>query len=283
MDRKFTFAVTAFEEMSPRRNGGRMIQDCIRLALSHPTIDEIVIVNDGSDDGEKTFSTVRSFAEGLSASGADKIRTFHYPENLGAFGNKLRAVHHASNEWVINCDSDNVMGEEYDDAGYAYFQIVDALPLETQTWFCPSFARTQFDYRHMMGVYDLWALNAIVDAPRIECMLNTGNQIVHRESFLGVFDKYRETRFDLMVRDRLGWTEEQRQAIKHREVWNACDSLFYNIEWLKAGGRLHVATGLEYGHRVKVQGNYDRAPTEKTQLARLLFEELRQLIREAQQ
>ena len=260
-----SFAVTAFQEMSPGRQNGRKLADCLDDACHHGAIDEVVVVDDGSGD----FEELRSWLAKHSLEWDFPIRLFHSDENQGVFGNKLEAIACSTSDWVITCDSDNVMDTGYINQVIAMFEQPD-------TWYLPSFARPQFDYRSLVGEYDLTSIGEMLRKPMAECAMNTGNQIVHRKSFVKVFEKYRGRRFDLMMPNRLDVPETERADHYWRLVWGACDSFIYNMEWLLAGNRIQIVPGLEYDHHYSSgpDSNYVRAPKEKETLNRLLVAEL---------
>jgi glycosyltransferase involved in cell wall biosynthesis len=258
---KFSFAITAFNEFSSGRNAGEYIKRCLKIPSIHPLVDEIVVVDDASECGPKLKQLLLSFP---------KVRFFSNNENLGVFGNKLEAIAQCKNKWVINCDSDNSMSIDYIDRAYNSLGKSD-------TWLCPSFARPKFDYRHLVGLYSIETIKGLLQRPRGDCLLNTGNQVVHRENFMLVFGKYRGKRFDLMQPNYLSLSEEDRNKEHWRQVFNAYDSFIFNLEWLKAGNKIHVVDGLEYSHQYSrgEASNYARAPAEKANLAKRLEEELK--------
>jgi glycosyltransferase involved in cell wall biosynthesis len=207
---------------------------------------------------------------GLQLDRLPKIRLYRNETNRGVFGNKLEAIARARGEWVITCDSDNFMSREYIDR-------VVGIHKDPKIWYCPCFAKPHFDYRGIVGTYDWGSIKRIRTHPASRCFINTGNQVVSRESFMRVFGKYRAKRFDLMMPNYLNTPEAQRVTHKWRMVWDACDSLIFNMEWLKAGNYLSIVPGLEYEHYVGIdmnEGNYNRSPGEKTALAKVLHQQL---------
>ncbi len=263
-----SFAVTAFNEMAEENSRGRNILRCITPAHHHDAIDEIVIVDDCSDD----FLALRDML-----CNEPKGTLWRNSSNRGVFGNKLEAVARCNGDWVINCDSDNYMSLEY-------LALVLTMPKDPDTWYCPSFAKPQFDYRQLVGAYGLGDMTQMFTHPMAGCCMNTGNSIVHRESFMEVFGKFRGKRFDLMLPNYLNRTMEQRTSHYDRLIWDANDSFIFNMEWLTAGKRLQVVPGLEYDHHYSSgpDSNYARAPEEKSRLNELLVAELLKRSREAQ-
>jgi len=258
-----SFAVTAFQEMSAGRLHGQRITDSIRAAMDHPAVDEVVIVDDASDDYNQLCDQVFHYPP----TGLFRLAT--NPSNLGVFGNKIEAIAQCTGDWVITSDSDNVMDKTFID------KIV-SLNKRPDTWYCPSFARTHFDYRTLVGGFDLAGIGRILHEPMFQCACNTGNQTVHRESFMHIFGKYRGQRADLMYPNWLNLTPEQRPMKYWRLVFDALDSFILNFTWLLTNNRIHIAEGLEYDHYWSggPESNYARSPKEKDDLGAILFKEL---------
>jgi len=253
----FTFAVTAYQEMSATRLQGQRLLQCIQAAQEHEAITEIVIVDDGSDDYPELVSLLQE---------ERKVRLYRNAENLGVFTNKVEAILRATNPWVITCDSDNVMDAQYLDRAVA-------VATEPNVWYCPSFAKPHFDYRELLGVYDLDSITEFLTRQISHCAVNTGNQIVHRESFAKVFGKFRGVkRFDLLLENYLGVAD--REDEKWHQVYGANDSFILVKLWLEAGHCISITSGLEYDHLVhrnnREASNYDRAPIEKCYLSTAL-------------
>jgi len=262
-----SFAVTAYEETSHRRQGECRITKCLRSALEHESVTEVVVVNDASDDYYLLYDKI---------SGLPKVKIYQNEENLGVFGNKLESVARCTGNWVICCDSDNVMDDEYITKVVEQIELGQKLA-KIDYWHCPSFAKPKFDYRPFIGEYHLGNIVELVQSGGLSgCLMNTGNQTVNREAFLAVFEKYRGCRADLMMPNWLGITQEERRKRHYRIVFDACDSLIFNMEWLKAGGVLNVVEGLEYEHywTGSEESHYNRAPKEKHQLNEILLKEL---------
>lgn len=261
----FSLAVTAYNEITEPQLYGQRLLDCIRPAQQHYAIKEIVVV----DDGSTKFDVLQLLLES-----EPKVKLFRNESRQGVFTNKVEIIARATTEWVITCDSDNCMSIDYID------QIISKRRSE-QDWYCPSFARPSFDYRGLTGTYTLQSVGAILDKPQAYCAMNTGNQTVHRESFMRVFGKYRGVkRFDLLLPNYMELAEEVRREDRWWFAYGACDSILFNVEWLQNGNRIEFVPGLEYQHYVhsNPQGsNFDRAPREKG----LVNEKLIQLLREA--
>ena len=265
-----SFAVTAFNEMAEENKRGENILRCISSAQTHPDVAEIVIVDDHSSD----FDQLQDWLQD-----EPRVRLCRNSENRGVFGNKLEAIARCKGDWVINSDSDNYMSPEY-------LNLVLTMPKDPDTWYCPSFAKPQFDYRQLVGNYGLGDIirTQMFTHPMAGCAFNTGNSVVHRESFMEVFGRFRRERFDLMLPNYLNRTDEQRESHYDRLIWDANDSFIFNMEWLTAGNKIQITEGMEYDHHYSSgpDSNYARAPAEKSVLNKALVTELLKRSREAQ-
>ena len=259
-----SFAVTAYEETVKFGPSGILkILECITPAIFHPGIDEVVVVDDHSTDAVELFEVL---------TGMNKVKVHGNSENLGVFGNKVESIASCTSDWVICCDSDNRMDHKFIDKAISNMW-------SEKYWHCPSFAKPKFDYRPFIGQYNSANIAELVQAPGLSgCLLNTGNQTVNRKAFMEVFGKYRGCRADLMMPNWLGLPEEERRKIHNRIVFDACDSLILNMEWIKSGGVMNVAEGMEYEHYWTGgdESHYNRAPKEKHQLNEILLKELSQ-------
>jgi len=260
----YTLAVTAFDEMTSRRDYGKKLLRCIRPAQSHEAISQIVVVDDGSEN----FAGLQRLLDK-----EPKVSLYRNISNRGVFGNKIEAIARACEDWVINCDSDNVMDQHYLDR-------ITTLSKEQNTWYSSSFARPQFDYRDLAGSYNVISLKKIVNHRIFACFFNTGNQTVHRDSFLDVFEKYRDRRADLMMPNYLNLPEKNREEHYWRLVFDACDSFIFNMNWILFGGNIAVVNDLEYDHYFTTgeEGNYGRSPQEKSDLENILLRRLKEKV-----
>ena len=254
---QISLAVTAYEEST--RGAFEWIRECIAPAVADPMVREIVVVNDGTPD----FG-------GLKDALADtpKLRLSQNEKRLHVFGNKLESVYRSTSEWVLLCDSDNYMPQEY------YRTLEDLRPWNPDTWYSASQARPAFDYRELCGTWNLSNVGQMGTFPRFGCFVNTGNQFVHRKRFLDVFGHLRGKRFDLEQPNYFG--VEDREDEKWFLVYGAQDSFFLMKEWMIRGGSVHCVPGLEYDHRVETGdlSNYNRAAQEKAALGPVYYLEL---------
>lgn len=256
---KISLAVTAFRE--EEKGYCEWLQRAISVAIDHPIVDDIAIVNDGSDDiefVEKIFQDV------------PKVHIYQNENNLGVFGNKVESVRQARNPWVVMCDSDNFMGLDY-------FDYLSSFSWNSFVLYCPSFGRPQLDYRHFHGQYNMEDFLGLIGKKQFGCLLNTGNQFVHRQSFLDVFGSYRQDRFDLEQPDY--FNADNRRDEKWRVIYDAADSAWINSTWLKSGWSLAVVKDLHYVHNC-LPGSFGAAPKEKLALPPIYLCEMRDILRQ---
>lgn len=243
-----SLAVTAYNEKE--RGLCEWVQRCVSVALDHPIVDDVAIVNDASDDIDflrKTFE------------GVPKVHIHQNKKNLGVFGNKVESVRKSRSPWVVMCDSDNFMGPDYFDC------LTSLVPWDTSFFYCPSFGRPQLDYRHMCGCYNMKEFLKLVGRKLFGCLFNTGNQFVHRQRFLDVFGKYRQDRFDLDQPNYFNVQQQDRAGKEWRVIYDAADSAWINSTWLRNGGSLRIVDGLHYVHNC-MPGSFERAPYQKRAL-----------------
>lgn len=183
---------------------------CFEQVLKDDRIQEIIISDDNSNDG--SFESLEHYY-------ADVPNVFVYQnkDRLKVHGNKMRAINHALGDWCILFDSDNIITKDYLDKIYEQEWSSDTI-------LQPSFAKPHFDYRGLVGVYDADNTKNNIQRPLFECMLNTQNFFVNRESYLKVW-------------------EDQADI-------NGADSIYFNYLWLQSGRKIKVVEGLEYEHVV---------------------------------
>lgn len=146
-----------------------------------------------------------------------KVKLLRNRVNLGCYKNKRYVISQASNEYVIIFDSDNTMTKEYID------KIFDQ-EWEPETILAPDYV-TSFDYRNFSDqVITKNNVRKFVGQTRFDCLINTMNYFVHRDNYLKVWDG-------------------------SLEPWTA-DTIYQNMNWLKAGFKIKVVKGLEYFHRI---------------------------------
>lgn len=178
-------------------------------------ISEIVIVDDASKPS--IMSQIEQLV--FNVHGLQKVKLFRNLNNLGCYRNKREAISKASNEFVIIFDSDNILTTEYLDR-------IFERPWSKDTIFAPDFAKPHFDYTAFSGqTISKQNLKEMMLLKNFSAMINTMNYFVNRDEYLRVWE------------DR-------------SEPWTA-DSALQNYNWLRAGNKIHVLTGLQYEHRIE--------------------------------
>ncbi len=187
--------------------------------LEHPSIDEVVIVDDNSS--QEHFDKLVSL---LSSIKNPKIKLFRNVKNLDCYQNKKRSVELAKNEWCIIFDSDNVMWKDYIDALNNLAEwVLDCI-------YAPFFATPFFDYSSLVGNISIDNVSEITKNPKFSAMINTCNYFVNREQYL----KIHKSDIDP----------------------HAADTAYFNLCWIKAGNTIKVVSGLKYQHDVHDGSHY---------------------------
>lgn len=181
-------------------------------------ISEIIISDDNSEPD--LFEAVARRCEQFP-----KVKLSRNPVNLGCFGNKHKAVSLASNDYCIIFDSDNVLSP-------AYIDLLFQKEWQPKVIIAPDFAEPHFDYRAFAGVtFNKTNIGLRAYEKGMDCLLNTMNYFVHRDSYLSVY--------------------QPKPDIK------GADSIYMNYLWLMAGNEIYVMPNLRYFHRI------DHIPSEK--------------------
>lgn len=198
--------------------------------LNDPRIDDIVIMDDCSQDGSAE-KLVQYFTEHDKR---DIINIGRQEENVGMSQNKAAAIAAAKNEWCIIFDSDNIIGPDYLDAFEGFITDNRGVPnlaaVEKNYIFCPDFAMPNFDYTALAqgapthGIYNKRdAARCIIDS-RFNCLMNTCNYIVNRDYYINTY--------------------------QHNPEHKASDTVWHNYNHLKSGGVISVVPNMRYFHRV---------------------------------
>lgn len=206
-----TLAITTY-------NRYELLVESYQKVLNDDRISEIIIMDDCSTP--PIYNRVKKLEGG-------KVRVMRQAQNRGMAVNKRDAIALAKNDWVIIFDSDNIITPHYLDAFYDGLQY-----MQPYCFYMPSFARPNFDYRTYTGLFfkakTLQTMDVggkpIMDEAMFNCLLNTCNMVVHRDSYCKVFQE------DPRIKET--------------------DTLYMNYLWLKAGHCFMVVEGMEYDHRV---------------------------------
>lgn len=174
-------------------------------------ISEIIIADDCSD--LQLYKDIER-----KCSNMPKVKLSRNPINLGCFANKAKAVSLATNEYVIIFDSDNVLNKEYIDKVFS------------ERWnpkviLAPDFAEPVFNYTRFAGqIFNKTNVGAWAYEKGFDCMINTMNYFVHRDSFISVYQPNKDIK--------------------------GADSIYMNYLWLMAGNEIKVVSGMRYYHRI---------------------------------
>lgn len=204
---KISLCITTFNRDSMTKASFAQVVDDDRIG-------EIVIVDDRSKP---------DIFRRLSKDLPKKVRLIQNASNIGCYRNKARSVELAKNDWVIVFDSDNTIRQDYINKLYE-------IEWKTDTVYLPSFAKPDFNYRHLVGVYDRSNISRNLMKPHVGAMLNTMNYFVHRESYLKHFNSKIEPQ--------------------------SADSILMNYYFLKSGMKLQVVDGLEYDHLIHAGSHF---------------------------
>jgi glycosyltransferase involved in cell wall biosynthesis len=209
-----TLAITTY-------NRTELLFRSFEKVVDDPRISEIIIVDDRSD--LNIFEAISTRLKRI-----EKVRLYRNNKNLGVYHNKHMSVKMSSNEWVIVFDSDNVIDKTYLDA-LEFVAGRDGLSKDIV--YTPSFARPKFDYRHMAGKYiNRMNVGRFFREAQFDCLINTMNCVVHKASYLEVYNPDTEPA--------------------------AADSAYFNYRWLQNLGQLYVVPGMEYDHLVHDGSHY---------------------------
>jgi glycosyltransferase involved in cell wall biosynthesis len=215
-----------------------MLLECIEPFINDYLIDEVVVVDDCSDID--IYDKIK-----ISLNGIEKVKLYRNDTNFGVYYNKKRSVELASNEWVLVLDSDNIFGKDYVDKIWEQEWHKDLI-------FAPVRALPVFDYSNFERVIFIKENVAnYVDERGFDCVINTMNYFVNRDEYLRVF-------------------EDGIEPI-------GSDTMQQNYNWLKAGNKIEVLSGLEYQHRVHPQSHYVNNAIESTPLCLEVLNKMRKL------
>lgn len=220
-----SLAITTYDR------SGFVIESFINV-LNNPFINEIVIVDDCSDIS--IYNNLKTIIDNLNN---PKIKLYRNETNLDVFLNKRRSVELCTNDWVIQFDSDNILGEDY-------INIIRGLGrLEEDMLYCPETLYdiyntkvqwTYSEFNHL--IFDKSNIRTYVRDVNFETNMNTGNNFFNRNTFL---EATKESNIDEPIADI-----------------SAGDGMYIYYLWILAGNRAKVVKGLRYIHRLHAGSNY---------------------------
>lgn len=214
---KISLCITTF-------NRSELTIESFSKVYDHELIDEIIIVDDASD--EEIYDALELRVDlRLAAYGDNKIKLFRNENNLGMSLNKAEAISKAKNKWVIILDSDNILYPEYLDelakqanaSGFKY-------GLQNNVIYCPVKAEPDYDFSQWAGQF-ISKANAkdYLHLKEFRVFINACNYVVNREKYLEVY--------------------------KYDETIKESDTIYFNQLWLAAGCSFYFVPGMSYYHR----------------------------------
>lgn len=224
----------------PHYNRGSLIFRPLYNLLSHPAVEEIVIVDDGSEASE--FAALERTVAGVDTGGRVKIH--RREQNLGALCTKQECVERASSEWVLILDSDNTAFAGFLDR-FAAMKSPDP-----DAFYCAQWAFPFFPFHGLGGtpINFCRAVELCRDGRlRSIYIINDGNYFVHRQRYREVVASIGKLPSDVV------------------------DVMIVNYLWLSLGGRLEILPGTSYMHRVDGKGFYSTTESDSRRRLTKIF------------
>jgi len=201
-----------------------MTLDSFAQVLDDPRVSEVVIVDDCSTDD--SYARLVDWATHIQETLIyTKIEIYQNTANQDCYWNKRIAIEHATNDWCILLDSDNIIDKDYLD------KLFDIENWQEDTIYTPDFARPHFNFTAFSGLtIDKTNVRHYLYQPMFETMLNAANFFVNRQEYLLCFDSSKDP--------------------------VTSDSIFTCYNWLHSGNKIQVVSGLQYEHRVGHASHY---------------------------
>jgi glycosyltransferase involved in cell wall biosynthesis len=269
VSRKITVAI-------PFLNSSDYFYDAIRIPLFDDRVDEILVVDDKSNDdqylalvdkvnsllgGEKisfdpnSSLTVKENSHCLQSilattlvevsNQAQKIKIIRNQENLGAFANKYEAVKNSKNDWVFLLDSDNFLVEcsipslyavNFWDPNVCYCPSVLIMDRKKDTW------RPWDNWNHRKFGYGPIGLKQIQNYIKLD-------KEFHEKYSCGLgVAGFLNTGNYFVHRDK--YTSVLNLAIKDHINPRAADVIAFSYYWLTNHGNFQILPDLYYYHRL---------------------------------
>ncbi len=196
----------------PTYNRSQMTTEALAFVINDDRISEIIICDDGSTDG--SYEKLQEYFNGK-----DKVKIFKNETNAGSYLNKKETLSHATNDWCILLDSDNIISVEY-------LNVIYGIEVwNEQTIYTPCFSMPSFDFAEFSGLLiSKENVAAYLEKEKFDCLLNNGNYFINRNALLPYYDLTGNP--------------------------YALDALFIAYPWLRDGNKIKVVEGLQYIHRI---------------------------------
>lgn len=181
------------------------------FTMSGGLIDEIIIQDDFSEDYDL-----------LKPHETENVKVFRNEKNLSPLLSRVNLVRNCKNDWVLLMDSDNFLEKNC-------FDKIKELELDSETTYCPDFARPNFGFKVFSNVLmDMEFVKPKIPNLDMQIFLNTGNFLINRDNYLKVSEKIDET----------------------FAYW-AVDVIYFNYLWLSSGYKLFCIKDYEYDHTLR--------------------------------
>jgi hypothetical protein len=183
------------------------------IELTNNLIDEILILDDCSDNNE--YERLLTFQ-------TKSIKVFRNEKNLKPLLSRVNIVKQCKNDFVLLMDSDNFI-----DIKSLLNFIANEKLLHSNIIYCPDFARPNFNYKQLSDkIIDIVFARQYIGY--ICCFLNTGNYLVHKNTYLEVANKIDNHYADYIM-----------------------EVLYFNFLWLSSGNYLKCVNNFEYDHGMR--------------------------------
>ena len=197
----------------------RWTMNTVRNIHQCPFIDEIVI---NAEPGNGDSLRVKQASDNYK-----NVRFMRNDLQLGPLKNKIESVRRCRSEWVVLVDSDNVLNKSYFPPQITNFQLCK------DVIYCPESAMPKFDFKRFVGSdINFKSSVEMLGTPMFEVLLNDGNYLFHRKTWLDAMDSAEE--FDPV----------------------AVDVLWANFNCLKRGMVMKVIPGMVYTHSIHQESTY---------------------------
>jgi len=202
------------------------IESFIKI-IDNELIDDIIILDDCSDI--KLYGELWEKVESLHT---NHVKLYRNAVNVGPFLNKYIAIQKCKNDWAILLDCDNIIDNDY-------VKLLSDIDKQDDILYCPenlfrlNKAGVKYSYKKFNNLFvDKINVRRYVKHRMFRALLNTGNYLVHRKSYMEVVE---------------------RSAADER--LSKLDSFYFNYLWLSRGNRMKVVPDLGYEHRIH-NGSY---------------------------
>jgi len=211
----------------PHYNHGLTIARPLRNLLNHPSVSEVVIVDDASEQSE--FDQLCKTVKTIDFRGM--VRIYRRELNQGALLTKLECVEKSQADWVLVLDCDNTAFKSYLD------KLAAIEPKDPEIIYCASWAFPHFPFHSLVGApINFLKASQLLRSGKLKkfYLLNDGNYLVNRTRYSRLISSIGKLPSDI------------------------ADTLVANYLWLSSGGKLQVLPGTSYLHRVEENSFWSR-------------------------